>query len=96
MLINVLEFVKSISRPLIIFCQSIAKEPLSMLVYNKIKGGLNVIQTITQCIAITIPDYVEDKSNFEILDDIAVVTGSKLCTRDDLFEFSPEELFGKL
>ena len=42
MLINVLEFVKSISRSLIIFCQSIAKEPLSLLVYNKVKGGLNV------------------------------------------------------
>ncbi len=42
MLINVLEFVKSINRSIIIFCQSIEKEPLSMLVYNKVKGGMNV------------------------------------------------------
>jgi chaperonin GroEL (HSP60 family) len=43
MLINVLEFVKSVERSIIIFCQSIEKEPLSMLVYNKVKGGMNVI-----------------------------------------------------
>jgi chaperonin GroEL len=41
-----------------------------------------------------VPDYIDDKSNFEIFDDIATVTGSKLCTRNDLYEFSPEEIFG--
>ncbi len=95
MLINILEFIKSISRPLIIFCQNIAEAPLSLLVYNKVKGGLNVTTLIIQCIAVTIPDYVDDKSNFEIFDDISTVTGSKLCGMKDLYEFSPEEIFGK-
>jgi chaperonin GroEL (HSP60 family) len=46
MIIKVLEFAKTISKPLIIFCQSIKKEPLSLLVYNKIKGGLNVLSSL--------------------------------------------------
>jgi chaperonin GroEL (HSP60 family) len=37
-----LEFIKSINRPIIIFSQKMHKEPLSLLVYNKTKGGINV------------------------------------------------------
>jgi chaperonin GroEL (HSP60 family) len=41
-IVKVMEFVKTIDRPLVIFSPEIAKEPLSVLLYNQRKTGLNV------------------------------------------------------
>jgi chaperonin GroEL len=41
-IVKVMEYVKSIERPLIIFSSEIKKEPLSVLLYNQRKQGSNV------------------------------------------------------
>ena len=47
-----------------------------------------------------IPDYLDDNSNQEILEDICILTGAKLCKNKDLKceedSFIPEEIFGKI
>jgi chaperonin GroEL (HSP60 family) len=45
-IIKPLEFIKEIKRPLIVYSQKINKEALSMLIYNKVKGGVNVSNVI--------------------------------------------------
>jgi len=41
-IVKVMEYAKSIDRPLIIFSSEIKKEPLSVLLYNQRKQGSNV------------------------------------------------------
>ena len=41
-IINIMEYIKSIERPLVIYSPEIKKEPLSVLLYNQRKMGLNV------------------------------------------------------
>lgn len=41
-IVNSIEFIKSLSRPLIIFSPHFENEPLSVLIYNKKKADLNV------------------------------------------------------
>lgn len=64
-----LDLAKRLSRPLLVFSESMEDDPLSIMVYNNKKGD------ITSC-AINIPYLVGLEK--EILKDIAVLTGATL------------------
>jgi chaperonin GroEL len=90
-LVPILEFIKTLEKPLIIFSPEIKKEPLSILLFNLKKGNLKIA-------SVNVPDHLDDQSNLEYLKDICLMTGAQLCTNEEVLKasesFMLEGIFG--
>lgn len=74
-ILPILEMVKKMKKPLVLFTMDLQEEPLSTLVYNNLKG-------IVKCAAINIP--WAGGMELEHLKDIATVTGATLVDNDEI------------
>ena len=72
-MVSILEDVARKQNPLLIICQDIQAEVLATLVVNTIRGMLKVV-------AVRAPEFGEYRTN--ALDDIAVMTGTKLVSEE--------------
>lgn len=74
-ILPILEMVKKMKKPLVLFSMDLQEEPLSTLVYNNKKG-------IVKCAAVNIP--WAGNMELEHLKDIATVTGATLVDNDEI------------
>lgn len=72
-ILPILEELMKLSGKLVIICDDISSEALSTLILNKLRGILNIV-------AIKAPGYGEKRKAY--LEDISILTGSKLITSD--------------
>ena len=87
-LAKVLEYCVAKQRPLVIICEELESEALTMLIINRLKANLKVC-------AVKTPGFAEARKN--LLSDFALATGATVLTEDaglSLQNIKPEDVLG--